>query len=423
MREILVVVLAVAVIGSLVLFLFPYNPLHPPRADETGATEEGIRAVVDANNAFAFDMYSVLSKEEGNVFFSPYSIFSAMAIVYEGAVGDTAEEIGSVLYFPSKEVLEPNFAAVYNGVNSRGVRTGNALWVQKGFPLVEEYVERVEKYYGGKAANVDFVNKPKESVSTINQFIEEQTNGKIKKLINENMITSLTRVIVTNAVYFKGKWKWQFDPSKTRDMEFHVSPEESVAVRMMYMEPEKAKFRYGDFGFMQMLELPYEGNMSMIILLPKQGKEFDPMTGEAITYNYTIEDVEKQLTLENFEKWRSEMKETKLDGIYLPRFETEESYDLVEGMKELGVEDAFDHFRADFSEMSERPLYIDFIVHKAYVKVDEEGTEAAAATAVSFSVTAVRKEKVFKADHPFVFLIQDDGLILFMGRVVDPTKT
>jgi len=412
--EIALLIIATLVTASAILFLYPYEPKQPPKANETGWTQEGVQAVVNANNKFALELYSELSKEEqGNIFYSPYSIFSAFAMTYEGARGQTAEEIKSVFHFPDYSVLRPNFAAVYNDINEASkfyeLRTGNALWVQKDYPLLEDYVNRVEEYYGGKAANLDFINEPEKSRQTINSFIEEQTNGKIKNLIPPGSFNPLTRLVLTNAIYFKGLWKWQFDPKDTKERDFYVTPTNKVKVPMMCMEPEKAEFNYADTTYLQILELPYRGEkISMLILLPKENlKSIEP------------------LTIEKLSEYKSKMKKTKLRLICIPKFEFDTKYNLNENLKDLGMPTAFKWPGADFSGMDgTKMLYIDKAIHQAYIKVDERGTEAAAATTIVIGFGSALPLDMFIANRPFIFIIQqkDTGNILFLGRIVDPTQ-
>jgi serine protease inhibitor len=428
--KILAIVAALVMISTAsaatVLFFFPYNPLAPPPADDSGSTQQGISQVVNANNQFAFDLYSELNEaEDGNIFYSPYSISAALAMTYEGAEGQTADEMKSVFHFPEDSILRPNFAAIYNdineGIRDYELRTGNALWVQQDYPFLESYKNVTERYYGGKAANLDFIQETEESRKTINRFIEEQTNNKIRELIPQGSINPLTRLVLTNAIYFKGTWEWQFDPSDTRDQDFRITPENVVKVPMMYMDNDKAKFNYADLGDLQILELPYRGgDVSMLILLPKQGEEFDFETSETIEYNYTLEDIE--LSSEKLDEYKMQMEETKMDAIYVPKFEFDTKYFMKETLSAMGMPTAFSG-GADFSGMTgDRDLFISFVIHQAYVKVDEQGTEAAAATAVGMAMSAMPRN-VFRADHPFIFVIQqkDTGNILFLGKVVDPT--
>jgi len=407
--------LMVAIVtATAVLFFYPYQPDQPPATDDTGSTQQGIQEVVNANNQFAFDLYSEVDKsEQGNIFYSPYSISAALAMTYEGTKGQTADEIKSVFHFPENNILRPNFAAIYTEINKGTkdyeLKTGNALWVQQDYPFLKDYTSRVEKYYGGKAAGVDFVKETEKSRQTINSFIEEQTNNKIKDLIPQGVLNSLTRLVLTNAIYFKGTWEWEFDKSDTRDMDFKITSDNVVKTPMMYMNPEKTSFNYVDIGDLQILELPYKGDkISMLILLPTE--DLDSL-GE--------------VKLSNLNEWKNEMQETKLDTIYFPKFEFDTKYFMKETLSAMGMPTAFTWPGADFSGMIEdEELFISQVIHQAYVKVDEKGTEAAAATAVVMDAGSAgpTERKIFRADHPFIFIIQDKetGNILFMGRVKDP---
>jgi len=410
----LAVILFAGVATAAVLFLFPYQPDQPPRADDAGSTQQGIKDVANANNKFAFDLYSQLDKSEnGNLFYSPYSISAALAMTYEGAEGKTAEEMKSVFHFPESNILRPNFAAIYKDINKGAkdyeLKTGNALWVQQDFPFLVDYKNRVEKYFGGKAASLDFVSESEKSRQTINSFIGEQTNNKIKDLIPAGFLNAMTRLVLTNAIYFKGTWQWEFDTSDTRDSNFKITPTNIVKTPTMNMDPDKASFNYADTGDLQILELPYKGDeISMLVLLP----------------NENLDAIENTLTAEKLNEYKSKMKETKLDSISLPKFEFDTKYFMRDVLSALGMPTAFSE-SADFSGMTgKRDLFISFVIHQAYVKVDEKGTEAAAATAVGMQTTSVRPRTDFRADHPFIFLIQDKGTgnILFFGRMVDPTK-
>ncbi|MEM2930170.1 MAG: serpin family protein [Thermoproteota archaeon] len=409
-----VALLTITMVPLAAMFLpYPYSPTQPPQANDAGSTPQGIREVVRANNQFAFKLYFELVKTEaGNVFYSPYSIFSALAMTYEGARGETAEEMKTVFNFPENSVLRPNFAAIYNRINKAAeeyvLRTGNALWIQKDYPFLEEYLKTVEKYYGGKAAVLDFIHETEKSRETINAFIEEQTNHKIKDLIPPGVLDELTRLVLTNAIYFKGDWKIAFNESLTMEEDFWITPERSVKVQMMHMHPnETVRFNYADTGDLQIIELPYKGgNVSMLIILPKN-----------------IEAAESSLTVEKLEEYRAQMKKEKLDEICLPKFELETKYFMRETLSSLGMPTAFTG-AADFSGMTGgRDLFISQVIHQAYVKVDEKGTEAAAATAVIMKLTAIPETKVFRADRPFIFIIQENetGAILFMGRISDPS--
>jgi serine protease inhibitor len=434
--SIILVLLFVGVVtAGVALFVFPYDPLSPPEADDTGFTQEGVQEVVNANNKFAFDFYNqILETEKENLFFSPYSLSTALAMTYEGAKGQTAEEMKDVFYFPENQVLRPNSAAIYNQINKKDksytLRTGNALWVQHDYPFLEDYLTTVANYYGGKAANLDFVNETEKSRVTINDFISKQTNNRIKDLIPEGILSSDTRLVLTNAIYFLGDWKYQFDKKNTKDLDFFITPNNPVKVPMMQMtskdmknmKPEPARFNYADLEKLQIIELPYKDDeLSMIIILSKQGEEYDS-SGQVIQNNYTLEDIE--FSFEKFNEYKLQMNLTSMDSIYLPKFEFETEYGLNDVLIDLGMPTAFTG-SADFSGMTgSKDLFIGAVLHKAFIKVDEEGTEAAAATAVSMDTTAMMPQNIFIADHPFMFVIQEKqtGNILFMGNVIDPSS-
>lgn len=412
---IIVGVLLVGAVGGILLF-YPYPPNKPPKADETGFTKEGISMVSNANNEFALDLYKNLSKDGNeNLFFSPYSIFSAMAMVYEGSKGKTEEEMRDVFYFPHKEKLRTNFAKIYNLINRGGreieLRTGNALWLEKTYPVLDSYKEVIERFYGGKVENLDFINETEKSRKIINKFIEDQTNKRIKNLIPEGVLDKLTRLVITNAIYFKGEWKYKFKKSDTKERDFYITPEEKVKVPMMYMKPEKANFNYAETEKAKILELSYRNErISMLIILPKWEE------------NYTLKDVERELNYKNLKKWEESMKKTKISAIYLPKFRIETKYFLKKNLQEMGIKDVFS-INGDMSGISgKRDLFVSNVIHKAFVEVNEEGTEAAAATAVVIRLTAIPDEIVFKANHPFIFIIKDKetGCILFMGKLVKP---
>jgi serpin B len=417
-KKFLLIGLALLIIGiaaATALFVFPYQPNQPPSTDDTGSTQQGIQEVIDANNKFAFDLYSELDKSEnGNIFYSPYSISAALAMTYEGTKGQTADEIKSVFHFPDSNTLRPNFAAIYNDINNGNnayeLRTGNALWVQQDYPFLEDYLSRVETYYGGKAANLDFIEETEASRQTINDFIAEQTNDRIKDLIPAGVLDPLTRLVITNAIYFKGIWVWQFDKKDTSEQDFKITPDNIVKTPTMFMEPDKAMFNYTDTGDLQILELPYKGEkISMLVLLPAENNT----------------DMLSSLTAEKLNEYKTQLTETKLDAIYLPKFEFDTKYFMAKTLSAMGMPTAFEANVADFSGMDgTRNLYISSVIHQAFVKVDEEGTEAAAATAVIIGTTGISPRNEFRADHPFIFIIQEKetGNILFLGRVVDPRK-
>jgi serpin B len=258
----------------------------------------------------------------------------------------------------------------------------------------------------GKITNLDFESESEKSRVTVNTWVEEQTNGKIKDLIPKGAIDQYTRLVLTNAIYFKGNWVKQFDEEDTVERDFKVNPEKTVRVPMMSMTGETFNFTY--YENLEVLELPYQGeDLSMLILLPREG---------------ALDSLEASLTLENLTKWRGDLYEGEMD-IYIPKFKFETKYDMGKTLEDMGMPAAFDPKEADFSGMDgTKDLYIQHVFHQCFVEVNEKGTVAAAATAVVIGVECATP--TFYADHPFLFLIQEreSGNILFMGRVTDPSQ-
>ena len=377
------------------------------------AFAQDVSSVVNANNRFTFELYSKYKSKQGNIFFSPFSISSALAMTYEGARGLTADEIQSVFHFPKDDSVRRNsFLEIYNQINKGHEQyqlyTANALWAQKKYPFLKEYLKVIKDYYGGEARNLDFINENSEARRIINSWIEEQTNYKIRNLISS--LDGNTRLVITNAVYFKGKWVEQFEKSNTKDQDFRISPVNTIKVKTMQLFAKE--LYYAETDKLQVLELPYEGKeLSMLIILPKDD---DLGAMEESLSSKGLSDLEGMLSREEVD-------------VYLPKFKFETEYSMSADLAAMGMPTAFGE-NADFSGMTgKKDLYISQVIHKAFVDVNEEGTEAAAATAVRMGMTSMveRKiRKVFKADHPFIFLIHDNetGNILFVGRVSNPAK-
>ncbi|AKB37502.1 Serine protease inhibitor (serpin family) [Methanosarcina siciliae C2J] len=372
--------------------------------------------IATANNAFAFDMYSQLTQletgEHENIFFSPHSISTAMAICYEGAEGTTKEQISNVFYFPSnKTVLKVRMERINDKINSVNsdyeLQTANALWVQEGYPVKEAYIRNVKKYYDGEVTNLDFVGKPDASRNTINEWVEARTNDRIKDLVPENSITDTTRIIITNAVYFNGKWVYEFDKELTDKKPFYPTKGEEVSVDTMYI---CNRFNYGENSKAKIIELPYKGNdLSMYVVLPKSNN---------------LEKFETEFTLNDYTELKNDMKLVEEVKTSIPKFKFETKTELSNSLIEMGIVDAFG--QADFSGISDSPLAISRVIHQTFIDVKEEGTEAAAATmeemCMGMNISWEAKPKEFKADHPFMFFIEDrrTNCILFMGKVEYP---
>ncbi|UCE38301.1 MAG: serpin family protein [Thermoplasmata archaeon] len=379
-------------------------------ADDSMATSQGVASVVYANNQFAFELYLQYKDKEDNIFFSPYSISVALAMTYEGARGQTASEMQSVLHFPEEDITRrAAFARLYNEYNIDNtdyiLSTANALWTQEDYKFLTDYLNIIEQYYMGKTTDLDFKGEPEESRETINNWVEERTNDKIQDLIPPGVINELTRLVLTNAIYFKGDWATQFDEENTQEADFRVSSEKTVKVQMMGLSGES--FNYTATDIAQIIELPYKGDdLSMLILLPTEDN---------------LDSLEESLSAESLNQLRSELRETEIE-VYMPKFKLETKYFMSDTLKEMGMLTAFSEAQADFSGMNgKKDLYITSVIHQGFIEVNEKGTEAAAATAVTIGTYS--GPPTFYADHPFIFLVQDKetGNILFIGRVVDPT--
>ncbi|MHC4585111.1 MAG: serpin family protein [Planctomycetota bacterium] len=391
-----------------------------PVEQATAREKTDKQLVVSGNNEFAFELYAKLNGKEGNLFFSPYSISTALSLAYCGARGETETEMATALHLPTatKDTLgqmrfHSAFGKIIKDLNSRGekdgyeLRVANALWGQNGYGFLEEYLELIETNYGGKLNEVDFIRAAESARKTINKWVEKKTNDKIKNLIKKGVLNSMTRLVLTNAIYFKGNWARQFEKDKTNDALFTLADGEKVDAAMMN---QTAEFGYLETESFQGLELPYvDDELSMIIFLPK---EID-----------CLDEFEKTLTVENLSKWLNKLYKCEV-VVSVPKFKMTSEFDLASVLKSMGMTDAFSS-NANFSGINgQRDLFISAVIHKAYVDVNEEGTEAAAATAVTMKLTSVMPGRipVFKADHPFLFLIRDNdsGSILFIGRVMNP---
>jgi serpin B len=383
--------------------------------------------IVKSNNTFALKLYGKLHDKPANLFFSPYSVSTAVAMVYAGARGQTEQQIAKAMHFPIIRATDPangsellpdrrrfhlGFGAVIEDLNSRTEKgayqlsVANALWGQRGCRFYKEYLELVETNYQGRLTEVDFIRAAERARATINTWVEKKTNGKIKDLIPPGALNQLTRLVLTNAIYFKGNWASRFEKEKTSLAPFTLTNGDKVNVPMMN---QTETFNYMQAEDFQVLEMPYvENELSMFIFLPKK---FDGLNK-----------FEKTLTSENLSLWLTKLRKTKV-VVSVPRFKVTSEFGLSDVLKSMGIKDAFTP-QADFSAMSGmKDLHISAVLHKAYVDVTEEGTEAAAATGIVVGVTSVQPPPPeFRADHPFVFLIRDNrtGNILFIGRVLNP---
>lgn len=394
------------------------TPTPKPISQQQATLANG---VIEANNLLSIDLYDKYKSEDGNLFFSPYSISSALSMTYEGARGKTAEEMQNILHLPNdKEKIRSDFMGIYSEINKENkhyqLTTANALWAQENYLFKQDYFKLVDDYYSGKVTNLNFKTDTENSRVTINNWVEDKTNDKIKDLIPRGILSPQTRLVLTNAIYFKANWTLQFDAENTRDGEFKLSSGAPTTTKMMH---QTDYFNCGETKNLQILELNYLGNdLSMLIILPKEN-------------DLTI--IESSMSNTNLANWKKNM-DTEKVRVTVPKFKFETKYYMAKDLKEMGMPTAFDDSLADFTGMwnrqSDENLYISEVIHQTFIEVAEAGTEAAAATAVIMMPTSagpghVKKQpKIFTADHPFIFIIQQkaSGNILFMGRVSDPSK-
>ena len=376
---------------------------------------QAVLAAATANNAFALALYRQLAGNEGDLFYSPYSIYTALMMAYAGAAGETAAQMEQALAIelPGSDVHAALNAlnltllnnSQFDGKPVFSFNVANQLWGQKDFAFNEQFLNTLSANYNADLKTVDF-NDSENARALINLWVAAQTNDKIKDLIPAGVLDALTRLVLTNAVYFKAAWMNQFDPSKTALGSFTLADGSQVDVPMMHAQRSMQAFVNEG---LEVVELPYEGGMySMVLVMPAQG---------------SLADFEASLDADRLNEILG-LLSTASVTLSMPKFKLESSFGLSDAMKTLGMTDAFTPGIADFSGMEDtRSLYISDLLHKAYVDVNEEGTEAAAATAVVVGMTSMPAESyTISFDHPFLFLIRDiqTNTILFMGRLADP---
>uniref|UniRef100_UPI003AAC505F leukocyte elastase inhibitor-like n=1 Tax=Centroberyx gerrardi TaxID=166262 RepID=UPI003AAC505F len=418
--------------------------------------------LTEANTSFSLALFKKLSEDDktGNVFYSPFSISSALAMVLLGARGNTATQMSEVLCFTKAE--QPRQAGaeqmqmqmqqqmqqqvqlsrlpqyllkslnvqkvqedVHVGFNKLmselnkpeapyALSLANRLYGEKSYQFVEDFLAETKKHYNAELESVDFKTSPEAARNNINSWVEKQTQDKIKEVLVQGVVDNMTRLVLVNAIYFKGNWDKKFKEDFTKDAQFRLNKNDTKPVKMMH---QKTKFplTFIPEANCQILEMPYKGkDLSMLIFLPNDME--DGTTG--------LEKLEKELTYEKFVEWtRPDMMDTVEVQVGLPRFKMEEKYDLKEILISMGMVDAFDIEMSDFSGMSPaNDLVLSKVVHKAFVEVNEEGTEAAAATAAAMMVRSARIPVTFVADHPFLFFIRHNPSmsVLFAGRFCSP---
>ena len=367
-----------------------------------------------ANRGFALELYRSIASKPGNVFISPISLAGAFGPVAAGARGETRAAIGKVLGFPTNDAaLHPQLGGLLQALenNSEGARVSiaNALWVAEGFPVNRSFVEVATSHYSAEVANLDFRNGAA-AAGRINQWVNRETKGRIPTLIDPDSLDHMTALVVTNAVHFLGDWTVPFNASNTRPQPFHVTGGATRDLPMMY---GKRRVRYAEAGPVQMIDLPYKGErLSMSVILPKT--------------RGGLAAVEAQLNDKRIGIWLAELDsaQPREVHVHLPKVKAESSYQLVEPLKQMGMAIAFRPREANFRGIADTDLFISQVVHKTFLRIDEKGTEAAAATGIEVEVTSapVIQPPTFRADHPFLLLIRDKitGAVLFFGRIADP---
>jgi len=388
-----------------------------PQATGADTTE-----LVTGNTEFALKLYETLKDKDGNLFYSPFSISQALAMAYAGARGNTETQMAGALHFTlPQERLHPAFNWLdlelakrgegAKGVDDKGFRLNiaNSIWGQKGYDFRREFLDTLAENYGGEIRLLDFITDTENSRITINRWVEEKTENRIKDLLPPGVINTLTRLILVNAIYFNAAWEYPFPKESTQDGPFHTIDGQTVNVQMMHMsEGEHMKYAKGD-GF-EAVDIPYDADeLSMTILLPDEG-------------NFIA--FEKSLDVEKYAAITDALEPVDVI-LSMPRFKFESSFSLNDALSAMGMPIAFAS-GADFSGMDgTRDLFIQAVIHKAFVAVTEAGTEAAAATAVLMGLTSMPMSPVYvNVDRPFIFLIRDNatGAVLFVGRVLNPLE-
>ncbi len=423
MKKISILIATVILMSGLVACSVPavsadYVQSDKPRITSPVVESTDLTTLVDGNTTFTLDLYQELKGEDGNIFYSPYSLSVALAMTYAGARGETEQQMAEALsFYLSHDRLHPAFNYLEQELASRGegaegkdeegfrLNIVNDIWGQRDFTFLASFLDTMAENYGAGLRILDFINAPEAARIAINNYISEQTEEKIKDLIPEGVIDPMTRLVLTNAIYFNAAWLYPFSEEMTSDGIFHLLDGGEVTVPMMH-QGESLGYTEGDNY--QAVELKYDGEeLSMVILLPESGQfENFEMSLDVELLNDIIDNLENQHV-----------------ELTLPKWEYESSFMMKETLQAMGMPIAFTN-AADFSGMTgKRDLYIADVIHKSFVSVDEAGTEAAAASAVIMKLTAMPTDvAVVTVDRPFIFLIRDieTGAVLFFGRVVNP---
>ena len=388
----------------------PMDADKPMTSDIGNTTHPIPQSIAQANNEFAIDFYREISNNTKNQFFSPLSMYTAFSMLYEGARENTAAELQDVFHFePDKNIRVNQTSQMISSINRDDpdavLELANAMWVESGFGLNPAYVDTIRHTYAAHIEQLPLAT----STDIINQWASEKTREKIPKVLTPADIPPDVAMVLTNAVYFKGTWVTQFDPENTRNDTFWRDSQNINQTEFMNLS--LANFNYTSADGIQILKMPYEGDrLSMLVLLPnsKDG----------------IKDLEEKLSAEKLQEWQENLKPVEID-VKFPKFTMNTDYDLMSELQSMGVKDVFKIDIADLSGISDAPdLFVSKASQKAFVDVNEEGTEAAAVTTTVLHAEEFIPTPSFIADHPFLFIIQDNEsrTILFMGKMSDPPK-
>lgn len=408
---------------QIIVFLLTFSILTSCKSQKNMAGHEDIKpskytieSLAESNNLFAVDLFKQIQSASDNLIFSPYSIGTVLAMIYTGSGGKTLAEMSEVLYFPPPELLDPVESGMRKSLQATDTMQGtdfrlaNAIWAQDNFSFLPDYLGRVEKLYDAPCTLMDFVNTSnrEESRKKINHWVEDKTNNRIPDLIQPGILDASTRMVLTNAIYFNGGWMFPFDKAATSPSLFHTSKQESIKTDFMH---QTRSYPYYEDQEIQAISLPYKNNrMALVVILPKSIEGWR-MISQVINY-------------ERIKLVTSGM-ETREVQIALPKFRSELQINLRQELISMGMGSAFSQ-NADLSGMTgEKNLYVDEVIHKAFIEVSETGTEAAAATAAIIGLKSILRDDPvrFSADHPFVFFLLDrqTGCIIFTGRLVIPS--
>jgi serpin B len=429
MKKSLIIILVLALVGLLVSVIISLQLTEPAagevlKSDKDRITSPNVNAddqamLVEGNSAFAFELYQALREQDGNLFYSPYSISLALAMTYAGARNETAEQMADTLQFlldqnslhPAFNWLDAELAGRGEGAKGKDgeefkLIIVNAIWGQKDYVFLSSFLDVLAENYGAGLRLLDFITETEKSRVTINDWASYQTEGRIKDLIPPGVVNELTRLVLTNAIYFNAAWEYSFEEKMTTDGQFYLLDGGQVSVPMMR---ETESFGYTEGTGYQAVELPYDGGeLSMVILLPASGD---------------FETFEEGLQAQHVSNIIGDLRPTGV-ALTTPKFEFDSVFSLGDTLAGMGMPDAFSPSYADFSGITGKPeLSIWAVVHKAFVAVAETGTEAAAATAVwGEGEGEPAAELEVTIDRPFIFLIRDieTGAILFVGRVLNP---